>query len=1376
MPLRFFRRLFASGTKPARRPTPFRRLLLESLEARLAPASTTAFTTGLLTVTCDDGGNSAILSADDSGTILLNGTAIAGSPSIANTSQIKVLGGNGADIINLSGLTGFVGTATLDGGGGNDSLIGGPGTMRFTGGAGDDILTGGPGTNRLVESGDVNFILTDTSLTGLGTDVLANFPQANLAGGAGNNVINAAAFSGRVTLAGGAGNDTLTGGASDDSLVGGPGNDRLNGGGGTNTLITKAGTDTLIGLAGTATVSGGLAPITMGTPAAPRTITIGASATPVILKFGRVTDVNIISEAAIQSLTAIDWLNGDATTDLISAPSLGVLSITGSASLGSRGDFKADLKLGGAPGGAPVLGTATIKGALARGTWTVGGKAGAVTAGSTAANWSASFAGAVTSFTTLGDSAGTLAAASFGTVTIKHDLRGTILAGTNLGADGRLGGSGAAADVFAAGSITRLAILHDALAATVGAGVDPVDGLYHNSNDAVIGAATSAIKTVTIGGSASLDSYFRAGAFPGLVRIGGVRINPSNDPRFKDVPPVTFHALAFTGTYPAPAPVTYTSGGDSVQVYAYPGQVQIFAVPTASESALHDLVAAKGGTIVAQVPYLGYYLAAITPGTEDSFITAISADASVHSAAPNTPLVRGAAPFVDVGAAVGPFGELPMVVNASGNVGPNLSLFAIDDFVNADLSCGTHSATHGDLVNFVESKGFSKPALGIDIARSGHADEENAASDWATAFALVAQQLAANPGERAVINISIEGGGDTVDLYRGAMLDTFRLYARELSAVLARDPSLFDRIAVVAIAGNGFNGAGVDLSPEIAKLRTEFPALFGIGPPVTGPHMLIIGGTKEDSTDVNTRFNYSSNADHMIYAPSQNVVVCEDGDKSSGTSYAAPAVSNLLGRILAANPGLSIAAATKALLAAYKAKGSLPSLAQVQKTLDNVPSVSIDDVSHLEGNSGSNSYTFTVTLSAASSKKVTVNFATANGSATAGSDYAAKSGILTFNPGQTSKTVTVVVKGDTLVEPDESFLVKLTTPTNAVIDNAQGVGTIVNDDTLGLSIGNVSADEGNSGTSSFVFTVTLSTPSSQTVTVDYTTSSVTAGSNSDYLPKSGTLTFNPGQTSKTISVTVNGDAQVEGNETFQVNLSNGTHAIIADNQAIGTILNDDGIRIQGTVTNAVSGAPIGGALLLMVQNAQQYSTLSSANGSYRLFIPVELADQTAYAALQVSAANYVGKAVAINLSLGDQTKNVALQPLSNNIIIVETPLHHLGDSYFTTALNAGLQTLTAQGTVFTKTFSVSVGQLPPNFSTAQLELSVNAAESGDIVSINGTTIASLYNSATGPQSFQISFPLSLLHSGNNTFRIASVDDSFGGLDDFEFSNVHIRLS
>jgi len=226
------------------------------------------------------------------------------------------------------------------------------------------------------------------------------------------------------------------------------------------------------------------------------------------------------------------------------------------------------------------------------------------------------------------------------------------------------------------------------------------------------------------------------------------------------------------------------------------------------------------------------------------------------------------------------------------------------------------------------------------------------------------------------------------------------------------------------------------------------------------------------------------------------------------------------------------------------------------------PVLSIGNVSQQEGASGTTAFNFSVTLSAASDVAVTVDYATADGTATsADNDYTPTSGTLTIPIGQTGGTITVYVNGDTKVEMNETFSVHLSNAAPAsevAIDVATGSGTILNDDLPTLRILDLSANEGHSGQTPFNFTVSLSAPTSQDVTVHYWTVDLTATvANNDYTAANGTLTIPAGQPGGTITVYVTGDLVVEANEQFFVNLNTLTGATFADNQALGTILNDD---------------------------------------------------------------------------------------------------------------------------------------------------------------------------------------------------------------------------
>jgi len=235
--------------------------------------------------------------------------------------------------------------------------------------------------------------------------------------------------------------------------------------------------------------------------------------------------------------------------------------------------------------------------------------------------------------------------------------------------------------------------------------------------------------------------------------------------------------------------------------------------------------------------------------------------------------------------------------------------------------------------------------------------------------------------------------------------------------------------------------------------------------------------------------------------------------------------------------------------------------AQGQGTILNDDGVSIfvDNVTAPEGSGGGTTpFTFTVSLSGSSGSTVTVDVFTQNGSAVAPGDFASiPATTLTFLPGETTQTVTVNVVADDTAEPTEAFSLRLTNATGGSILDDTGTGTILNDD-ASISINNVSLAEGDAGTTAFTFTISLSQSVAQTVTVVANTANGTAAAPGDYAAIAGqTVTFNPGETSKTVTVLVNGDLDPEANETFFVNLSGAVGATIADAQGQGTILNDD---------------------------------------------------------------------------------------------------------------------------------------------------------------------------------------------------------------------------
>ena len=238
---------------------------------------------------------------------------------------------------------------------------------------------------------------------------------------------------------------------------------------------------------------------------------------------------------------------------------------------------------------------------------------------------------------------------------------------------------------------------------------------------------------------------------------------------------------------------------------------------------------------------------------------------------------------------------------------------------------------------------------------------------------------------------------------------------------------------------------------------------------------------------------------------------------------------------------------------------SLPSPAAAAPT----PSVTISDVTVTEG-TGAVPATASFTIQAAPPPKVCcplqVSWATAPGSASAPGDFTTSSGTVSLTKSASSKVIGVPIVRDATDEPNETFVVNLTTLVGAPgqIGDPQGVGTITDDDAPPtLSVNDVSVTEGNAGTTTATFTVSLSAESGKTVTVGWSTADADAAQPVDYTAGSGTLTFVPGDTSETVGVSVNGDLVAELDEIFDVTLTAPSNATLGDATGVGTIVDDE---------------------------------------------------------------------------------------------------------------------------------------------------------------------------------------------------------------------------
>ncbi|MFN8637026.1 MAG: Calx-beta domain-containing protein [Chloroflexota bacterium] len=274
----------------------------------------------------------------------------------------------------------------------------------------------------------------------------------------------------------------------------------------------------------------------------------------------------------------------------------------------------------------------------------------------------------------------------------------------------------------------------------------------------------------------------------------------------------------------------------------------------------------------------------------------------------------------------------------------------------------------------------------------------------------------------------------------------------------------------------------------------------------------------------------------------------------------------------------------------------------------------------LEGDVGNTPLNVPVTLFPASTGTVTVNYATTGGSATAGADYVATNGTLTFPPGTTVQNIPILVIGDVAPEAPESIVVTLSNPVGAALPFATAIGQIIDDDTpVQITVDSPSAFEGNIGSANVLtFTARLSRQSTTPTSVDYqTTVAGTATPGVDFTPIAVplTLTIPAGNLSATFTVNITGDTAPEPNETVVVALTSpSAGAAIATPLATGTILDDDGPLTLNIFNSAVAEGCTGQTpLTFSVQLSHPSATPVSVN--------FQTADGTAVAGSDYQAAS-----------------------------------------------------------------------------------------------------------------------------------------------------------
>ena len=389
------------------------------------------------------------------------------------------------------------------------------------------------------------------------------------------------------------------------------------------------------------------------------------------------------------------------------------------------------------------------------------------------------------------------------------------------------------------------------------------------------------------------------------------------------------------------------------------------------------------------------------------------------------------------------------------------------------------------------------------------------------------------------------------------------------------------------------------------------------------------------------------------------------------------------------------------------------------------PLSAINDVTVTEGNSGTVAAVFTVTVAPIATTPVSVAYATANGTATA-ADYVSTSGTLTIPAGSNSGTITVPVVGDTAVEPNETFTVTLSSPTNATLGQATGTGTIVNDDILGISIANTSVTEGDASAVTASFTVSLSSAVSQAVTVNYATADVTAAAGVDYTAKSGTLTFAAGTTSQTIPVTVLGDTRDEADETFTVTLSAASTGVISTPQAVGTIVDNDATPSLA-INNVTVTEPDSGTV-----NAVFTVALSAASGR------TVTVNYTTVPGTATTPADFTTTSGALSFPAGTTSRTITV-PVAGDLL-------DEGNDTFTVGLSGAINATIAAGG--------GVGTITDNDPTPTIAITNVSATEGNSGTVNAVLTVSL--SAASGRAVTVNYA-----TGDGTATVAGTDYTAG---------------
>jgi hypothetical protein len=398
----------------------------------------------------------------------------------------------------------------------------------------------------------------------------------------------------------------------------------------------------------------------------------------------------------------------------------------------------------------------------------------------------------------------------------------------------------------------------------------------------------------------------------------------------------------------------------------------------------------------------------------------------------------------------------------------------------------------------------------------------------------------------------------------------------------------------------------------------------------------------------------------------------------------------------------------------------------------------------------------------------TVQYSSTGVSATAGGDYTATSGTLTFSSGETNKTLSLTILNDSNVESSEVVRLSLSNPTNAVLGVDRTIDVTIDDDDTGFSFTASTMTVAEDGTN-VVVNVRRTGDASATNEVDYATSDSTATAGSDYTSTTGTLTFAPGETNKTLTVTIASDAAYEANETFRISLTNATSGagLASPSNIVVTILEDD--STISLSTNAVSANENSASITLTLTRS------GGTNGTST--VDFYTSDGTA-----TNAVDYTGTNATVSFGPGIRTRTISV-PLLNDTEVE-------GDETFSVTLTnivgADLGTYT-NATITIRdndsTFNLSTNAVSVNESAGSVTLTVvrtggtiGSASVQYATATNGSASATTdFTSKTGTLTFasgetnktiSVTLKSDTTYETNETFNVGlstpSADASLGG--------------